>query len=58
MTSAVRAAKYFAKVRFIDEMLNDRDYILFEQRGAKYAQPTRMRPWGTTKPTQPWSRIQ
>jgi pimeloyl-ACP methyl ester carboxylesterase len=44
VTSTVRAAKYFTKVRFINEMLNDRDFILFEQRGAKYAHPTLVGP--------------
>jgi pimeloyl-ACP methyl ester carboxylesterase len=44
VTSTVRAAKYFAEVRFINQMLDDRDFILFEQRGAKYARPTLMGP--------------
>jgi pimeloyl-ACP methyl ester carboxylesterase len=42
--STVRAAKYFHKVAFIAEMMKDRDFILFEQRGAKYSIPNLLGP--------------
>lgn len=44
VTSTIRAAKYFTRVQFINQMLDDRDFILFEQRGAKYAHPALMGP--------------
>jgi len=42
--STVRAANYFHKVPFITEIMKDRDFILFEQRGAKYSIPNLLGP--------------
>jgi pimeloyl-ACP methyl ester carboxylesterase len=42
--STVRAVKYAYKVPFIVEMLKERDFILFEQRGAKYSTPNLVAP--------------
>lgn len=42
--STVRAARHAHKVDFIKEVLKDRDFILFEQRGARYAKPALLGP--------------
>ncbi len=42
--STVRAARYAHTVRYFTEILKERDVILFEQRGAKYAVPPLLGP--------------
>ncbi len=42
--STVRAARYAHRVQYFTEILQDRDVILFEQRGAKYSIPSLLGP--------------